>query len=183
MLAVLVDSWSRAQDVVRQRAGEAAYTAWLSQLTPVSMERGTVYFEAETRFVADRVRALFRPLLQEVLSADIGTQVLVEIQCREPGRFDQLEVSPQRPIVDDSNRLAWLVLQNMKNGKDLPANMFFFHGAEGVGKTFLLRWYREQSSDRLLWFDLPHLLKGHGVSTVVGACEVGTQDNSRLNIR
>lgn len=159
MLGVLVDSWSRAQEVVRQRAGEAAYSAWLGQLTPVSMERGTVYFEAETRFVADRVRALFRPLLQEVLSADIGTQVLVEIQCREPGRFDQLEVSPQRPIVDDSNRLAWLVLQNMQNGKELPANVFFFHGVEGVGKSFLLRWYRQQSLKKLVWFDLPHLLK------------------------
>lgn len=159
MLAVVVDSWNRARDQVRQRAGEAAFDSWLSQLTPVSMERGTVYFEAETRFAADRVRALFRPLLQEVLSADIGTQVLVEIQYKESGRIDQLEVSPQRPVVDDSNRLAWLVLQNLKNGKDLPANVFFFHGPAGVGKTFLLRWYREQAVGPLTWFDLPTLLK------------------------
>lgn len=159
MLAVLTDSWNRAREVVRQRAGEAAYSAWLSKLTPVSMERGTVYLEAETRFAADRVRALFRPLLQEVLSGEIGTQVLVEVQCREPGSLDQLEVSPQRPIVDDSNRLAWLVLQNMLNGRELPANVFFFHGVEGVGKTFLLRWYREQAGRKLLWFDLPGLLK------------------------
>ncbi|MCA8950545.1 MAG: hypothetical protein KDE27_13660 [Planctomycetes bacterium] len=159
MLAVVVESWNRAREIVRQRAGEAAYSAWLSQLTPVSMERGTVYFEAENKFAADRVRALFRPLLQEVLSAEIGTQVIVELQCSEPGRFDQLDVSPQRPIIDDSNRLAWLVLQSLKGGKDLPATAFFFHGVEGVGKTFLLRWYREQRREGVHWFDLSGLLK------------------------
>ncbi len=169
MLAVVTESWERVQDAVRKRAGDAAYDSWLSQLSPVSMERGTVYFEAETRFVADRVRALYRPLLQEVLSAEIGTQVLVEIQWRESGRFDELDVSPQRPIVDDSNRLAWLVLNNLReagkeNGKPLPATVFFFHGAEGVGKTFLLRWYRQQARCELLWFELATLLKAFQAS-------------------
>jgi len=158
MLAVLLDSWNRAQETLRQRAGEAAHVEWISKLTPVSMERGTVYLEADTRFAADRIRALYRPLLQEVLSAEIGTQVLVEVQAREAGQFDQLEVGPQRPVVDDSNRLAWLVLQNLRSGKELPSNMFFFHGASGVGKTFLLRWWREQSESRQLWMDLRALL-------------------------
>lgn len=159
MLAVLLESWNRAQESLRQRAGDAAHAEWLGKLTPVSMERGTVYLEAETRFAADRIRALYRPLLQEVLSTEIGTQVLVELQTGEPGRFDQLDVGPQRPVVDDSNRLAWLVLQNLQNGKDLPANLFFFHGPSGVGKTFLLRWWRERGTGALQWMDLPALLK------------------------
>jgi chromosomal replication initiator protein len=159
MLPVLLESWNRVQARLRDRAGEAAHSEWLGRLQPISMERGTVYLEAETRFLADRVRALYRPLLQEVLSAEIGTQVLVELQTREAGRFDQLDVGPQRPVVDDSNRLAWLVLQNLRAGKGLPANLFLLHGESGVGKTFLLRWYREQVTPAPLWFDLPQLLK------------------------
>ena len=39
-----------------------------------------------------------------------------------------------------------------------------FHGPSGVGKTFLLKWWREQLVDRpqrdkAMWFDLPSLLK------------------------
>ncbi|MCA8975906.1 MAG: AAA family ATPase, partial [Planctomycetes bacterium] len=159
MLSVLLESWNRVQTSLRDRAGEAAHGEWLGKLTPISIERGTVYLEAETRFAADRVRALYRPLLQEVLSAEIGTQVLVELQAGDSGRFDQIDVGPQRPIVDDSNRLAWLVLQNLRSGKALPSQLFFFHGQSGVGKTFLLRWWREQSEAPLQWFDLPGLLK------------------------
>jgi chromosomal replication initiator protein len=142
------------------------------------MERSTVYLEAGTRLAADRVRALFKPLLAELLSQDIGTPLQVELQCREPGRFDQLEVSPQRPVIDDSNRTAWLVLKSLgqrtRTGADhgaeaeatsrvLPGHSFFFHGPRGVGKTFLLHWWQEMSGCRPLWFDLPALLKAFQV--------------------
>jgi chromosomal replication initiation ATPase DnaA len=50
----------------------------------VLLERGTVYLEAQNRLAADRVRTLFRPLLEEILSADIGTQLVVELQANEP---------------------------------------------------------------------------------------------------
>lgn len=159
MLPVLEDCWTRVQAALRQRAGEAVFTAWLQDLRPVLMERGTVYVEATTRLVADRVRALYRPLLQELLSAEVGTPLLVELQCREPARFDQLEVSPLHPVVDDSNRTAHLVLKSLTAGRPLPGNVFFFHGPAGVGKTFLLRWWREHQRIAPIWFDLPALLK------------------------
>ncbi|MBM4061012.1 MAG: hypothetical protein FJ265_07930 [Planctomycetes bacterium] len=159
MLPVLEDGWTRVRAALRQRAGEAAFEAWLQGLRPVLMERGTVYLEAPTRLVADRVRALYRPLLQELLSAEIGTPLLVELQCREPDRFDRLEVSPQQPVVDDKNRTAQLVLRSLATGRSLPSNLFFFHGAPGVGKTFLLRWWREMHPQKPLWFDAPGLLK------------------------
>lgn len=158
MLPLLQDCWTRVQTQLRSRAGEAAFDAWLGALTPVGMERGTLFLEAPSRLGADRVRALFRPLLQELLSAELGTQVQVELQAREPNRFDQLEVSPQQPVVDDSNRTAWLVLSGLAKGRSLPGNRFFFHGPSGVGKTFLLRWWTAQSRVPVLWFGLPDLL-------------------------
>ncbi len=168
MLPVLEESWARVQDVLRQRAGAAAYGAWIADLRPVLLERGTVYLEAGNRLAADRVRTLFRPLLEEVLSADFGTRLGVELQSREAVRSDALEVSPQQPVIDDGNRTAWLVLKNLAAGRPLPSNLFYFHGPSGTGKTFLLRWWNERETAprgertgrarRVLWFDLPALL-------------------------
>lgn len=145
MLHLLKQSWAQVQDELRSAAGDAAHTAWLRNLRPVLMERGIVYLEADNRLVRDRVQRLFLPLLQRVLSAEIGTEVQVVVQDA-PRAVDlaELEVSPQRPIVDDGNRTAWLVLENLRTGRELPATLFFFHGPSGVGKTFLLRRFREQ---------------------------------------
>jgi chromosomal replication initiation ATPase DnaA len=167
MLDLLKLSWTNVQDSLRAAAGDAAYTAWLGELRPVLLERGIVYLEAKSRMVRDRVQRLFRPLLAEVLSREIGVAVQVELQ--EPPESEdlaQLDVSPQQPIIDDGNRTAWLVLRSLlqrssrrdeESASLLPSSLFFFHGPSGVGKTFLLRSFRD--SVPCVWFDLPQLLK------------------------
>lgn len=166
MLPVLEESWTRIQSHLRERVGAAAYDAWIAGLRPVLLERGTVYLEAQNRLAADRVGTLFRSLIAEVLSADFGTELAVALQVRDTPRSDQLEVSPQQPVVDDSNRTAWLVLGSLGRGQTLPSNLFCFHGPSGVGKTFLLRWWSGRHVDAsrrpgagVLWFDLPGLTK------------------------
>ena len=158
MLPVLEDCWTRVLPLLRERAGDAAFTAWLVELRPVLLERGTVYLEAPTRLCADRVRALFRPLLQELLSADFGTALHVELQARDAARSDALEVSPAQPVIDDGNRTVHLVLSSLLAGRPLPSNLFLFHGPSGVGKSFLLQWWRGQQSGPVSWFELPKLL-------------------------
>lgn len=159
MLPVLEESWTRLQAALRQRAGEAVFQAWMAELKPVLLERGVVYLEAGSRLVADRVRLLYRPLLQELWSAEVGTPLQVEIRSREPDRFNGLEVSPQQPVIDDSNRTMHLVLKSLLQGRPLPSNRFFFHGPAGVGKTFLLQWWRTQLPMAPRWFDLGELLR------------------------
>lgn len=210
MLLLLEECWKRVQDVLRERVGAATYEAWIQGLRPVMLERSTVFLEADSRLTADRVRALFLGTLAEVLSKDFGTELKVEVQNREVDRFDALEVSPQRPIIDEGNRTAYLVLQSMlpkqqirtdatsggaygetdasrprweQNGSGglglqadgavaggrqapgaapnrlVPSSLYVFHGAPGVGKTFLLRWWREQMPLRAMWYDLPELLR------------------------
>lgn len=172
MLPLLEESWNRVQVALRDRVGSATFEAWLAGLRPVLLERGTVYFEADSRLAADRVRALFRGAIAEVLSKDFGTELKVEIQSEEGGRFDALEVSPQHPVVDDGNRTAHLVLKSLVPDQGqlpfageaprtrlVPASLYVFHGPSGVGKTFLLRWWCQQMPEGVLWFDLPELLK------------------------
>ena len=172
MLPLLEESWTRARTVLRDRVGSATFEAWLKGLRPVLLERGTVYLEADNRLAADRVRALFRTEIAEVLSSDFGTQLQVEIQSQDRDRFDALEVSPQRPVIDDGNRTAHLVLKSLIPGqgrlpldgaapraKLVPASLYVFHGPSGVGKTFLLQWWREQLPTRPMWFALPDLLR------------------------
>jgi chromosomal replication initiation ATPase DnaA len=183
MLLLLEECWKRVHPVLCERVGTATYEAWLQGLRPVLLERGKVYLEAESKLAADRVRALFCTTIADVLSKDFGTDLKVEIQSREEDTFDDLEVSPQRPVIDDGNRTASLVLQSLlpasrtradsafvgaerlEFGGDVapsrlvPGNLYVFHGPPGVGKTFLLQWWRRQLPRRSMWFDLPGLLK------------------------
>lgn len=193
MLMLLEECWTRVQETLRERAGHAAHAAWIAELKPLTLERGTVYLEAKNKMAADRVQTLFRPLLEDVLSQDIGTELRVEVQAREEPRFTALEVSPQQPVVDDGNRTAHLVLRNLlpdpQSGpaaagraaaSHLPGRQFFFHGPSGVGKTFLLRWWREQLPGRTLWFEALGLLKAfqaaHQEKRVDGLFDELTQD-------
>lgn len=159
MLPLLEQCWTAVQASLRSRAGDAVYEAWLGRLRPVLMERGTVHLEADNRLTADRVRALYRPLLVDVLSAEFGVAVQVEVESRDDDRIEEIEVGPARPILDEGNRTAHLVLRSLMEGKALPSNRFFFYGPPGVGKTFLLRWWRETGRVRPMWFALPDLLR------------------------
>lgn len=167
MLSLLKACWPAVQQELRKRAGEAAYGAWLGSLRPVLMERSVVYLEAESRLCCDRVRRLFRPLLQDLLSREIGTAVQVELQpAPAHGQIETLEVGPQKPVVDDGNRTMHLVLKHLLeraagHGREaaVPGHQFCFHGPAGTGKTFLLRWWQRQLARPPLWFDLPQLLK------------------------
>ncbi|MEY4675440.1 MAG: hypothetical protein RL148_3224 [Planctomycetota bacterium] len=161
MLPLVRQSWNAIQSELCRRSGQAAYDAWLSGLRPVLMERGVVFLEAGTRLQCDRVRRLFRPLLAELLSAEIGTQVAVELQpAPEPSAPDLSEVGPQNPVVDESNKTAWLVLRNLLTSRaSLPGNLFLFHGAAGCGKTFLLQWWIHQLPGKPMVFDLQSLTK------------------------
>jgi chromosomal replication initiation ATPase DnaA len=169
MLPLLEESWTRVQPALRDRVGSAVFDAWLRGLRPVLLERGCVYLEAESRMAADRVQTMFRQPIAEELSMDFGTALRVEIQARDAERFDALEVSPQRPVIDEGNRTAHLALKSLLPASSaeavagrarlVPATLYVFHGPSGVGKSFLLSWWREQLPKKPMSYDAPSLLK------------------------
>ncbi len=165
MLELLRETWSRSQDALRRRAGDAAYDAWLAALRPLALERGVCYLEARSRLVCERVERLYQSLLEDVLSEEVGTRVSVSVVPAPDALVpDGVEVGPTRPVVDASNRTGFLVLSALLEQRAMPSSMFVFYGPPGAGKTFLLRWWAQHSGEPCKWFDGPGLLR------VFGAC-------------
>ncbi len=154
MQSLFHDLWSRLRSVLRESVGEAAYESWLEELQPLTMERSICYLEAKNRLIAERVERMFKPAIAACLARELGVAVGVEIvPAPDVTPPEQMLVSPLQPILDASNEPALLALEALLAGKDLGSKLFVIHGAEGAGKSYLLRWYVAQCQDRPLVFD------------------------------
>ncbi len=176
MLVLLRDTWDRIQPELRTKAGDAAYESWLRELRPLALERGTCYLEAGNRLTCERVQRLFVPLLEDCISHEIGTRIAVRVTPRVDSLVpDHLEVGPTRPVVDDSNRTAFLVLRALvENRSQLPARLFLFWGPRGCGKTFLLSWWRDRVRPK------PHVHDGLNLRK---AFQIGIRDRRVEQLR
>jgi chromosomal replication initiation ATPase DnaA len=145
VLSFLHEIWSKLQPRLRSQVGEAAYVAWIEGLRPLALERSVCYLEANSRMACDRVQRLFQPLIEDLLGAEIGTRVSVNVlPAPESQGPDQLEVGPSQPLVDAGNKTAVLVLTaliDVEKRSALPSQQVLLYGPLGVGKTFLLRWF------------------------------------------
>jgi chromosomal replication initiation ATPase DnaA len=160
MQALLEATWERVQPALRAVVGEAVHEAWLAGLRPLALERGVLHFEAPNRMVCERVDQLYRDLLEREVSKEFGTRISIAlVPAPESLVPDALEVGPTRPVVDASNKTAWLVVQALLEGRSLPSKLFLFHGPAGCGKSFLLDWWRQAHRGRTRWFDGPQLVK------------------------
>ena len=150
MLSLLREIWGRVQEDIKSKAGDAAYGSWIADLRPLALERGTCFLEAPSRMACERIQRLYAPLLEECISGEMGTRISVRVSpAPDAVLSDDLEVSPTRPVVDECNKTSFLVLQNLvEKTPGLPSNLFLFYGEAGVGKTYLLRWWRDLSGDR-----------------------------------
>ncbi|MFO1052115.1 MAG: DnaA/Hda family protein [Planctomycetota bacterium] len=163
MQALLESTWRDVQPALRAAVGDAVHDAWLAQLQPMFLERGVLHIEAPNRMVAERVMQLYRELIERELSASFGTAIGISVTAAPKAmQPDELEVGPMQPIVDRSNRTAWLLLQALYEGRALPSRQFLFHGPAGIGKSFLLQWWRSSRGDRnVVWRDATALIHAH----------------------
>lgn len=145
MLDLLSDTWERIQPDLRGQVGESVYQSWLAALRPLALERSVCYLEASNQMACDRVQRLYVPLLEELLTAGIGTKVSVDVAPKPESLLPHaLEVSPSRPVVDGSNSTAFLVLKSLiEQNLGLPSPLYYFHGPAGVGKSFLMNLCRD----------------------------------------
>ena len=160
MLLLLKETWEEVQPLLKKEVGDAAYSSWLAHLRPIALERGVCHLQAENRFVCDRVQQLYLSVIEDALSEKLGTRISISLISQSESLLpDHLEVGPSKPVVDTSNRQVALVLAALLEGRALPSGLFFFHGPAGVGKTFLLKWWKDECRGPLLWFGEDLLLK------------------------
>jgi chromosomal replication initiation ATPase DnaA len=162
MQALLETHWQSARRALREAVGDAVFLAWLGELRPLAMERGVVHLEAPNRLIADRATALCLSAIEAAISTAMGVVLRVTISAAPTDLApDHVEVAPTRPVVDASNRTAWLLLAAIAERRDLPGTQFFFHGPAGVGKTFLLEWWRATAGVQPIWRDGATLVRTH----------------------
>ena len=162
MQVLLESTWREIQPSLRAAVGEPVFAAWLAELRPLFLERGVLHLEAPNRMVSERVSQLYGDLLEREFSAGIGTAIAVSVTPAPSSLVpDELEVGPMRPIVDRSNKTAWLLLRALHDDRPLPARQFLFHGPPGCGKTFLLRWWHAARRSDPLWLDAQGLSRAH----------------------
>lgn len=160
MQALLDATWERVRPALRAVVGQAVFDSWLGTLRPLALERGVLHLEAPSRMAADRVADLYGELVEREVSREFGTSITVSIvPAPESLVPDALEVGPTQPVIDPSNRTAWLVLQALHEGRELPSPLFLFHGPAGCGKTFLLEWWKRHRRGRVRWFDGPKVVR------------------------
>ena len=163
MLSLLHEIWSKLQPRLRSQVGDAAYAAWLEGLRPLALERSVCYLEAKSRMACERVQRLFRPLIEELLGAEIGTRVAVNVlPAPEAQAPEHLEVGPSQPLVDSGNKTAVLVLTALLDAEKraaLPSQQVLLYGPVGVGKSFLLRWFEGGLARRPLSFTGEELVR------------------------
>src|SRR5262249_30906151 len=142
-----------------------AWGDWLRDLRPLTMERSICYFEAKNRLVADRAARAFRAELAAVLGVEFGIQVDISIMAApEASALDALEVSPLQPIRDAGNEAAFLTMRSILTGNEVKAPLYLFFGPEGVGKSYLVRWFSAQCRPKAKVFD------GLGLLHAMQAC-------------
>ncbi len=161
MQALLQETWNRIEPELRARTGAAVFDAWLAELRPMAMERGILHLEAKNRLVCERVNQMFAGLIAECMSAEFGTAISVAVEPVHEGLLGELEVSPSQPIVDNSNRTAFLALKALLEARSLPSALFLFHGQPGSGKSFLLDWWLGLQGKRCRRFTAPQLSRAY----------------------
>ncbi len=160
MLSLLLDTWERIRPELRQKAGTAVFDAWLSLLKPIALERGVLHLEAKNRLVCEHVTKFYADLISDCLEVGLGTRVTLSVEPAPESLIpDELEVGPQQPVIDGSNRTMALVLQALLEERVLPSNLFFFHGPAGTGKTFLVEWFRQKRKKKIRAFTGESLTK------------------------
>ncbi len=74
------DLWTSCADALREQVSDAIWQAYLSGVTPVSIEESKIVLGVPNKLIRDRVEARFLGLIQDTMTATLGRDLVVQLE-------------------------------------------------------------------------------------------------------
>ena len=99
------DLWTSCADALREQVSDAIWQAYLSGVTPVSIQEREIVLGVPNKLIRDRVESRFLGLIQDTVTATVGRDLVVHLEVvapseeREPLPVADIHVDDDRPYV------------------------------------------------------------------------------------
>ena len=74
------DLWTSCADALREQVSDAIWQAYLSGVTPVSIEEHEIVLGVPNKLIRDRVESRFLGLIQDTVTATVGRDLVVQLE-------------------------------------------------------------------------------------------------------
>jgi len=137
-------------DYCKQNLSDIAYTLWVKDIQPLSLEGSTAYLKVKNKFKKNIVEEKYADLLKKGFSVVLGFDVDIVVKCEEerssPSKKQEAEIQSNGEyeytfstfIVGSSNKFAHAASLAVAANPANAYNPLFIYGASGLGKTHLL---------------------------------------------
>jgi len=78
------DLWTSCADALREQVSDAIWQAYLSGVTPVSIEERDIVLGVPNKLIRDRVESRFLGLIQDTVTATVGRDLVVHLEVVAP---------------------------------------------------------------------------------------------------
>ena len=97
------DLWTSCADALREQVSDAIWQAYLSGVTPVSIQGEDITLGVPNKLIRDRVESRFLGLIQDTVTGTLGRDVVVHLEVVAPSEERQVaaaavQVDDDRPI-------------------------------------------------------------------------------------
>ncbi len=151
------DIWSRVLAIMQSQMSQTAYSIWIKDIQPQSIENGEFVVCVNTDWQRTTLLENYAPALREALQQVLGIPIGLKILAREsqqatapvqqalpiegngfPANVGEDEFTFDNFIVGNSNQFAYAASKAVADKPGLLYNPLFIYGNSGLGKTHLL---------------------------------------------
>ena len=76
--------WTLCSEALREQVSDAIWQAYLSGITPLSVEDGEIVLGVPNTLIRDRVESRFLGLIQDTVTGTVGRDLVVQLEVVAP---------------------------------------------------------------------------------------------------